>query len=184
MADDAIEVEFELTVDDLVAFNAYACKRLSKKCRACTFITYTSVFVFSFFSVVYFNQYVPVILSFFLGSLFIGLFYIFYSKNSYKRFYQSSDYQNAYIFDQKKCVVSIHGLKEEAERFHSIMKWTMFLSVEHVNGYIYLFVAPHYAFIIPKRAFADEAAFERFYEKCLEYWNAAKGREPAAEGAA
>ncbi len=64
------------------------------------------------------------------------------------------------------------------------MKWTIFLSVEQVNGYIYLFLAPHYAFVIPKRAFADEAAFERFYEKCLEYWHAAQGRNPAAEGSA
>ena len=35
MAGDAIEVEYQLTVDDLVAFNAFTCNKLANKCAVC-----------------------------------------------------------------------------------------------------------------------------------------------------
>lgn len=63
------------------------------------------------------------------------------------------------------------------------VEWLGIERVQKTGDFVFLYVTAISAFIIPKRAFSDEAAFERFYEKCLEYWHAAQGRNPAAEAA-
>ncbi len=92
--------------------------------------------------------------------------------------------RNALLFIRHKMCFSLQGIHNDTNLSNAYVSWVGVESVERGDSSIYIYLTGMMAWIVPKRAFADEAAFERFYEKCLEYWNAAKGREPAAEGAA
>lgn len=87
-------------------------------------------------------------------------------------------------YSKRKVIINSAFAKEITRYSKYQIDWQGIERVQKVADFVFLYVTGMSAFIIPKRAFADEAAFEGFYQTCLEYWNAAKGREPAAEGAA
>lgn len=192
MSDDVIDVEFELTADDIAAFTLHECGPRKIFDEYCGGIAFILVIALAFGAGVYEQGFTPKVLlvlgvSFGFALALPSYFLVCYLyskklKTAYKYAVEQtkSDYnlcfQN-FRFTQLR-VRNISYLSESKSR------WQRFQKIERTDAYVYIYFAPGYAYIIPKRAFADEAAFERFYEKCLEYWNAAQGQNPAAEGAA
>ncbi|MCB1592117.1 MAG: YcxB family protein [Alphaproteobacteria bacterium] len=187
MADDTIEVEFQLTVDDLVAFNAFTCNKLANKCAVCKpiagFIILNAFcgllsFVFLKDRPEFFSLFVGI----FLGIVAITFLYMYTNKRTLKSIYDHKSYKDICFFDRRTFRLLSDCIQELTSRSETLYKWSAVKGVDQDRNHIFIFLGPSLAYIVPKRAFADEAAFERFYQKCLEYFNAAKG-EPAQEAA-
>ncbi|MCL4677649.1 MAG: YcxB family protein [Alphaproteobacteria bacterium] len=189
MADDAIEVEFELTVDDLVAFNRTVANDNKSLPIGLSFAQFRGPIIVAFLLIAMCFVAPPrgvIFVQFLSGFLTCGLFIacmVFVLRGRslrlcFKKMLVSENYS------KRKVIINSAFAKEITRYSEYQIHWQGIERVQKAADFVFLYVTGMNAFIIPKRAFADEAAFERFYQACLEYWNAAKEREPAAEGAA
>lgn len=195
MADDAIEVEFQLNLDDMVAFNL----AINKEGNACLKTRSFWVGLGSFLFIIFFAFAIAAYdkgLSPELGlavGIIIGLlagiaicFFIlpvltmFNTRQAAAIGYGD---RNLSLFSPCKFRISPLRVRSTSHVSDNKTSWQAVEKIKKVDTHLFIFIGPYMAMIIPKRAFADEAAFERFYEKCVEYWHAAQGRDPAAEGA-
>lgn len=190
MADDAIEVEFQLTVDDMVALIFRAPLGVRMSWFSVLLRILFGGFVLGNFLILITQAAGPVVLALFMGAAiggFIGLFLSLpFHRPLLVRKYKSllRFGRNRFFFDPQKIAADSEAIRRFTPHSSLVVNWAIVESALKTPDYIFVYISTMNALMIPHRTFADEAAFERFYEKCVEYWNAAKGQDPAAEGAA
>ena len=62
--------------------------------------------------------------------------------------------------------------RAESERGKTEVRWTVIPRVQRAHERLFVFSTPYLAFIVPRRAFADEAAFDAFAAAAEERWTA------------
>lgn len=194
MADDAIEVEFQQTADDIIAFNLVVPRAPKPQPTGNVFQALKMTFiVFLLLAAWHFvvpNESGKCAVFFLAGFVACSFFLLFMCVVGRRRQVSATvknmlaTGENILLLSWRKVLVNNDFIEEKSEFSKYEVSWSGVERVEKVKDYVFIYISSMSAFLIPKRAFADEAAFERFYQTCLEYWNAAKGLDPAAEGAA
>ena len=62
------------------------------------------------------------------------------------------------------------GLRFRSRQMEGVAFWQSIKSVKNKGGRLYLFISARVAFIIPRRAFDSEAAFDAFVAEAQERW--------------
>lgn len=58
------------------------------------------------------------------------------------------------------------GFTEETIYNKKEHKWAIVQKLPRTNHYLYIYIAPHMAHVVPRRAFPDETEWNAFYEYC------------------
>jgi hypothetical protein len=64
----------------------------------------------------------------------------------------------------------------ESERGMTKLRWSAVPRIERQPDRLFVFNGPRTAFMIPRRVFADDAAFDRFATSVEAHWNKARRR--------
>jgi hypothetical protein len=93
------------------------------------------------------------------------LFYLYYPNIMRRRIRKTAkiaySYKNNFIGIHKYSV-SPEGVRDNDE---AVVKWTAIENIAQTDAHIFILVYPKKAIIIPKRAFADEAAINHFMQE-------------------
>lgn len=189
MAGDAIEVEYQLTVDDLVAFNRTVAIDNKSDSVGFSFVQFRGPIIVALLLIALCFVVPPkgVIAVWFISgfltcSLFILMVAFVLRARSFnfcfKRMLVSEN------ISKRNLAIDSDHIKESTKYSHYTVHWSGIEKVQKVQDQIFLYITNVSALIIPKRAFADEVAFERFYEKCHAYYEAARENPVPAEGVA
>jgi hypothetical protein len=93
------------------------------------------------------------------------LYYLYYPNIIRRRIRKTANitysYKNNFI-GAHKYSVSPEGVRDNDE---AIVKWTAIENIAQTDAYIFILVYPKKAIIIPKRAFPDDAAINRFMQE-------------------
>jgi hypothetical protein len=85
---------------------------------------------------------------------------------------QMTEPGNAALLDQS---ISVSALPEmfhwRDESFEAKMLWRRVFDVADDQEHVYIFSTEYGGYIIPKRAFADQAAAQQFFETAYRYWS-------------
>ena len=182
MADDTIEIEYQLNTDDLIAFNSYVFKRKQYECAYCKPLKLMMIFSVagavlssvSLTSTIELSKLSFVFIGMFLGVVVLTLLIAYLFENSTKEMYSAKENKNLHIFMKKKLEITSSSIKEKTKVSEVAYQWLTTQRVEKDQEYIFVFLAPCMASIIPKRAFKSEEEYENFYQKCVEYHKAAE----------
>ena len=71
------------------------------------------------------------------------------------------------------------GLHERTAANEGLQRWQGFQAVVKSNDFIILRINSYLVHVIPRRAFTSEQAFELFWSKASDYWQAAQQGVPA-----
>jgi hypothetical protein len=66
--------------------------------------------------------------------------------------------------------IADEGFEARSSRGHSLVKWSAIPAFEIEDGRLFVFVSHESAYIIPRRAFADDAKFDAFVTAARERW--------------
>ncbi len=195
MADDTIEIEYQLTVDDYAKFSAD--RQLAsdgyKKSKKTFFKVYVVFCAFivitNFFSA--YNEYsqsqnitdvyssiFTVVLSFCLLS------YLLYFFTNRKKRHQAlaacmmellKEGLNKVWFSESSLVLSQSSVLYSCEYAKSEHIWDGIEKIEILDGDFCIFVSSISAFVIPSRFFESEEEKQRIYEQCVAWHKAAQG---------
>jgi hypothetical protein len=70
--------------------------------------------------------------------------------------------------------ISPAGIRSTGGIADSLTPWSSVIDIVQTPAALYLFILKYNAHIVPRRAFADEAAFERFAATAQAYWRPAQ----------
>jgi hypothetical protein len=170
------QIEINITIDDLIAFNRYAAQRSSQVKRGYR-VTLFTVPVALLLIAVLLYEYVPFIVP--VESVFILLWFFAFPRlywrlmdNSVKR--MLNERQNKGIVGKHLIEINEKGLHETTEVNDSHVEWAGFDCIEKNEQYIFAFISAMMAHIIPIRAFADTNQATEFYSSMKEYFDQAK----------
>lgn len=71
--------------------------------------------------------------------------------------------------------IDLQGLREKNAVSDSAVSWSGVKDITENNDYIYIFIAPHIANVIPKRAFGRSEDARAFFEQAEKFWKEAVG---------
>jgi hypothetical protein len=178
-----MDITYEIDVNNVTDFNIYTLDHLpyGKKIITNARLSYILVAALSliiglilFFSDEWFSVY------FFIMSLAIiaGMFFIKsqYKNNLVKRvkkLYGSNIGKNSYI-GKHSLSITPETIKDIHESSESTVRWDIIYGIGTTNDNIFIVLNPSTsAFIVPRKAFADEASFTLFAETAKQYHQAA-----------
>jgi hypothetical protein len=171
-----MKVDLEITHDDLIKFNHYAILKSKYNRR----FFYSFLIATSFIITVLFFVISPSLLPWSIPSIIIWAagfsllwFRVFLS--------QPSKTNNN---DNRKGFTGIHiieineqGLREKTEVNDTIHAWKDIKAIEETDEYIYAYIGPLVAHVIPKRTFTDQEAAHRFAISLKNYFMQARGHK-------
>ncbi|MBK6895044.1 MAG: YcxB family protein [Alphaproteobacteria bacterium] len=188
MAGDAVEVEFQLTVDDLVAFNRNVAIDNKSDSVGFSFVQFrgpiiVALLLLGFCFVLPQKGLIAVqfISGFLTCALFILMVTFVLRQRSFKLHFKKMLISDN--ISKRKLIIDSEFVKEITKYSDYTIGWRGFERVQKVGDLVFLYTTNISALVVPKRAFADDAAFERFYQKCQEYFNAARGKTPESGAA-
>ena len=168
-----MEVEYELTPDDLYHFQWRACfSSPSAKRKKLKFYLYTLlVLVFlsalpAFVSDRFELSYVSFVWILFFFPVFVVAFSIIERRQTRRALLEllKEEKPGGGQLGSHKIILNEAGLVESTAVGESRCLWTGVDRVENDQQYIYIYTAPHAAHIIPKRAFNNSHEAESFYQ--------------------
>ncbi len=180
-----MEVVFDINLADIVEYNLFNLKNHPelKKRLAVIRITYFSLtavlVVCGLISLlVMHNTSIGILL--FVAGFGLLAYFLYQNNNSRtrKRIIQAVKRQYKKIPNEEICKHRV-SLAEEGYRVVTDFgdkntSWSDFTEIIQTHNYLYLFLKPGQAFIVPARAFRDVAGFNSFAEKAMNYFNKAK----------
>ncbi len=173
-----VQVTFALEPRDLEAFQNYALKRQGRKLWwALPIVVVLAVAVNA---VSQFNRHPVVrpaprfditgaVLAYGLPVVLIVLFYFFFLKQQNSR--RKSDQTGTY--DPRTVGLSqtyLHSIDKQGE---GRMRWNAVNTVDRGKQHLFVLLTNNTGYVIPDRAFADDAAALAFYEQAVAYWRSA-----------
>jgi hypothetical protein len=101
-------------------------------------------------------------------------------RQAYKRFYDG--FRDAGICEPQDLTLNADDIDHRCHSQHNFAKWNAVCEVGVVEGFAYLTMFSSGA-LVPRRAFADEAAFRAFVAKIAQYHKQASSERQAATNA-
>lgn len=89
----------------------------------------------------------------------------------------SVGYTHPSFFTDHLMTASDDGLLDETAVGSCFLRWRGFVRIHRSSRAIYILVSDYWGHIIPRRAFEDDASYDRFYQKCRERIDASKAAE-------
>lgn len=183
MADDAIEIEYQLNVDDLVKLS-----HKSNKSSKYGYIFHVLMIIFMLLFMIVFQVISERIfewlgytqeLSEQISSVLLLLIVLcgivsltkYFSKKRY------SESENTSIFSPTVMRLDCNGLHSNNAHISFDVRWSGVEKIVNNNRNIYIYYCSMGAFIIPDRAFKSDEIFDKFYQKCLGYYQAAQEKD-------
>jgi hypothetical protein len=170
-----MDIEYDVNLDDAVEFNHYVSNHNPKSKNRRKIVRAIYIFdivVFAFIGLVSLlgNQIITGVI-FSLLAVGIGTYYWY--RFSRVRIKQAVVKQYVKIPNEEICrhklSISDSGLHDITDYEESTTHWSAFNEILQTNKYLYFFMKPGKAYIVPKRAFADDMAFNRFVETARNY---------------
>jgi hypothetical protein len=173
-----MDIEYTIEVDDVIAWNLYyyAHSPLAKKQvrnAIITIIVLTLIILFIGITLLKDNEVVLALLSFYI--CLVLLIYIFLLRSSGRRDItkvttnQYTTGKNA-IIGRHILSITPENIRSVGESSESTSKWDIIEQVISTGEYLFMiFWGSSGAFIVPRKAFADDAAFNLFVETAKKY---------------
>jgi hypothetical protein len=176
MGTNTVNVKCELTIDDAIAWNNYYLENSPQwktNWKLIRFVFMPVMIICFLAGIIY--LYISISRGLFLSSLIasaigiiIGgggfLYYYFYPAILHRRIRKSAhkaySYRNTFV-GTHQYTVSPEGVRDNDE---AIVKWTAVEDIVQTDKHVFILVHPKKAVIIPKKAFHDEAATNRFVQ--------------------
>ena len=125
----------------------------------------------------FFRQQAPALLSMFLPVCFFVAFWFFILKSSVRS--NAKQLLATPGFANRQTVrLTPAGLFAWTMTSETLFRWLYLLQIAEDATHIFVQVDKASVIVIPKRAFADEAAAQQFFETAEKYWREAKGTPP------
>jgi hypothetical protein len=168
-----VEVEYELTPDDLYHFQWRACFHTSSAKRKKLKLYLYLLLIFVFLSVLpafgsdgFDFSYVNFKWILFFFPVFVVVMWIFERRQTRRAILEllKEEKPGRGQLGTHKVILNEAGLVESTAVGESRCSWPGVDRVEHDQQYIYIYTAPHAAHIIPKRAFNNLHEAESFYQ--------------------
>jgi hypothetical protein len=74
--------------------------------------------------------------------------------------------RNKTLYTERTLTIGEEGLATETPYGKSEQKWAIVQKLARSRKYVFIYVAQHSAYLVPRRAFLDEAEWEAFYKLC------------------
>lgn len=74
--------------------------------------------------------------------------------------------RNKAYYAERTLTIADTGIASESQYDKSEVKWTIVQKLARNRRYIFAYTSQHAAYIIPRRAFSDEAQFDAFHAFC------------------
>lgn len=172
-----MEVKFDLTNDDYWKFNKYA--MFSKQPFKRTMIINLILFPIIIFaaSVVIVPKiftdisFIIILIVAIVYSVLADFLFIYFLKRRVIKMIKNNE-----VGTLGKHIIKIdkNGMSETSPVNEGSMSWGMIFSIDQSDEYIFIFLNALSGFVVPKRAFDTDVETEEFYNKAVEYWNAAR----------
>jgi hypothetical protein len=177
-----VDIEYELNIDDLVAYNMYyytrspQIKRRMKIRKVIYFGTALIILFFAIYITITRSLSWPIISIAFGYVLFILLVAIYNFNKSMIQKRIRKELTRRYGQDRNDVIgkhefsITQEEIKDSTEMGEQMTRWDVIEDVVETDKY--LFILLHglaEAYIIPKRAFADEAGFTQFKDETIKY---------------
>lgn len=205
MADDTIEIEYQLTADDLVKFTldfwssqksvAYNSettkfKRMGRFCIEALFVLSVGVLLIKVFKID--NNYAvfenDVSFLIFIGLIFCMLFsFLPYEKwiqscSKKKMMKKIETGKNENLLSSTKLYISAEGIKTYQKYATSDIKWKAVEKITIQNKDFCIFVSSVHALFVPSRFFGSEEKKQRIFEQCQKWFlDAQESQEEKAD---
>lgn len=177
-----MEIEYELTLDDHIAFNLYHARH-SPTMRRNYLINYLSpVIVFLILSLymlfdikmnshAYSAIWIPMILMMLvlLWLYWVPRYYVKALKTHVKKINSEGKNKDKTTFGKVKLTFEPTEIKIVGENSEAKANWKAIEKITPTEQHVFMFTAPNFALIIPKRAFPDEAKCREFIETAKKY---------------
>jgi len=119
--------------------------------------------------------------------VFLALFYLSLGLKSPQRIARQSQKINRQLFEEsggvglfgkRTVTIDAEQIEETEQAGAATRKWWAIQNVAQTDQHLFLFLAPANAFIVPARAFVDEAAFAAFCDLAERLWKAGQATRP------
>lgn len=170
-----MEIKFELTEEDYIKYNLYHVNK-SPSMRKSILIQRLmgpAVFIIAPFIVAKYSD-IPLWYWITLFGITTIVWLAFYPKYAnwemrtrLKKLMKERN--NESLFAERKLTITEGGIAEESPGEMSSISWGKVVSVEEAEEYIYIYISPVEAHIIPKRVFKDEAEQKAFMAEIRSY---------------
>lgn len=180
-----MEIVFDVNLADIVEYNLFNLKhhpQLKKRLaviRIAFFLIAAVLVVCGLISLlVIHNTSIGILL--FVAGLGLLAYFLYQNNNSRtrRRIVQAVKRQYKKIPNEEICKhrvsLSEEGYQVVTDYRENKTAWPEFVEIIQTHNYLYLFLKPGQAFIVPARAFRDVAGFNSFTEKAMNYYNKAK----------
>ena len=188
MSGEVIEIEYEITMEDAVAFSLWDWKRSMEYKKRTGVILLLSALIGGLVYLLLWMTHFAAWSVFFSGfcSGVVGLaFYMLaimpsVTKQTVEK--KMGDCRNAVLITRHKTRFDAQGIDTQTAVSHTKVSWGGVEKVRRGPDAAYLYLTGMMAFIIPARAFSDAASFDAFYALCERYFEAARAAD-GEEGA-
>ncbi|HJX35943.1 MAG TPA: YcxB family protein [Dehalococcoidales bacterium] len=183
MATNTINLKCALTVEDAIAWNEYYLENSTqwkKNWKLIRFLFMPVMVVCFILGVIYLlvnPLYLSTLIAGGIGIMLGGggfLYYFFYPNTMRRRIRKTAkkaySYRNSFV-GSHQYAVSTAGI---VDNDNDIVKWTAVEGVVQTGTHVFILVRPKKAVIIPRRAFADNAAANRFFQDVTNIFETAR----------
>jgi hypothetical protein len=77
--------------------------------------------------------------------------------------------RNKTLYTERTLAIGEDGIGTETPYGKSEQKWAIVQKLARNRKYVFIYVAQHSAYLVPRRAFLDEAEWEAFYKLCHDH---------------
>lgn len=178
-----MNIEYELNIDDLVAFNLYyfthssPIKRRMKIRKLVYFGTALIILLLAIYITIT-RSLSSAIVGYVLCILTLAVFYYTtfnMPKRIRKELARRYEKGRSDVIGKHEFSITQEDIKDSTETGEQVIRWDVIEDIVETDKYLFiLFHGLAEAYIIPKRAFADEAGSNKLKEEAMKYHRAAK----------
>ena len=208
MSGEAIEIEYQLTVDDYAKFQAdVSMTAEQRKAGAAGVVRIYKIFVCVFFVIIFLRFFIDVskaeikvsdfwsytfeslasaALPFLIFTFFV-LYLRFIGKKALHSRFKAITKRLLSVGENKAILAPVilmlcqNYVIHSSNFFKCEYYWSGIEKVQILNGDLYLFLSTYSALIVPTRFFKSEEEKQRIYVQCLKWWQAAQEKSPESE---
>jgi len=174
-----MDIDCDINIEDMVEFNVYILshqppyKKQLKSTRIVLIICAVLFALLGIIMVLLGN--IPTLIAMFAAALFLIIYYWFqFSHNGIRsRIRKTVIKQYSQTPNEEICrhrlSISKEGLHESTDFANTFTDWSAFDSIIQTDNYLYFFLRPGKGYLVPKRAFTDDTAFNLFVNKARNY---------------
>lgn len=180
-----MEVEYELSAEDLTALRRHMQKRGPNRQQYWLFTAYGIILLLFAVISAFVRYLVPLPLGVYLGLLLLGigvgswmtliglaLYTQLRAPNAFRKALQQRSYAEK-VLGWRRFSIDAQGICNKSEISCVIFLWKGIDKIVTTSEHTFIYVTKSAAFAIPRRAFADDRAFDAFVEAAKQFHSAA-----------